>query len=148
MDALPELSPLFVATFRDWVIIFMGIAVAAFFVVALIVTLVLGLLARVLMKKSISVLDENVKPLLGNVNETADQVKGTVDVHPQAAVTPIVRTYGVVAGVRRAAERARRADRRQHRQHQAETVARSLDPAHGGPSWHRTKPPPAMPPSP
>lgn len=103
MDVLTELSPLFVATFRDWVIIFMGIAVAAFFVVALVVTLVLGLLARVLMKKSIGVLDDGVKPLLGSVKETATQAKGTVTFVTQSAVTPIVRTYGVVAGVRRAA---------------------------------------------
>ena len=103
MDALTELSPLFVATFRDWVIIFMGIAVAAFFFVALIVTIVLGFLARVLMKKSISVLDEGVKPLLSNANETVTHVKGTATYVTQSAVTPIVRTYGVVAGVRRAA---------------------------------------------
>ena len=103
MYTLCELSPLFVATFRDWVIIFMGIAVAAFFVVALIVMLVLGLLARVLMRKSISVLDENVKPLLGNANEAVTHTRGTVTYMTQAAVTPIVRAYGVVAGVRRAA---------------------------------------------
>ena len=103
MDALTELSPLFVATFRDWVIIFMGIAVAAFFFVALIVTIVLGFLARVLMKKSISVLDEGIKPLLSNANETVTHVKGTATYVTQSAVTPIVRTYGVVAGVRRAA---------------------------------------------
>jgi hypothetical protein len=47
-----DLSPLFVATFRDWVIIVMGIAVAAFFLVAMIITLVLGLLLRALLKKS------------------------------------------------------------------------------------------------
>jgi hypothetical protein len=103
VDALTELSPLFVATFRDWVIIFMGIAVAAFFVVALIATIVLGLLARLLLKKSISVLDENVKPLLGTATETAARARGTVTYVTGAAVTPIVRTYGVVAGVRRAA---------------------------------------------
>jgi hypothetical protein len=103
VDALTELSPLFVATFRDWVIIFMGIAVAAFFFVALIVTIVLGFLARVLMKKSISVLDEGIKPLLNNANETVTHVKGTATYVTQSAVTPIVRTYGVVAGVRRAA---------------------------------------------
>ena len=103
MDALTELSPLFVATFSDWVIIFMGIAVAAFFFVALIVTIVLGFLARVLMTKSISVLDEGVKPLLSNANETVTHVKGTATYVTQSAVTPIVRTYGVVAGVRRAA---------------------------------------------
>ena len=103
MDALTELSPLFVATFRDWVIIFMGIAVAAFFAVALVATIVLALLARILMKKSISVLDENVKPLLGNAAETATHAKGTLTYVTGAAVAPIVRAYGVVAGVRRAA---------------------------------------------
>jgi hypothetical protein len=102
LDALPELSPLFVATFRDWVIIFMGIAVAAFFFVLLIITIVLGLLVRALLKKTIGLLDENVKPLLGNVNETATNVKGTASYVTQAAVTPVIRAYGVVAGVRRA----------------------------------------------
>jgi hypothetical protein len=103
LNALLALSPLFVATFRDWVIIFTGIAIAAFFVVLLIITIMLGLLARLLMKKSISVLDDSVKPLLSNVNETATHAKGTASFVSQAAVTPIVRTYGVVAGVRRAA---------------------------------------------
>jgi hypothetical protein len=103
VDTLSQLSPLFVATFRDWVIIFMGIAVAAFFFVALIMTIVLGLLARALLKKSTSMLDDSVKPLLGSAKETADSVKGTAGYVSQAAVTPIIRTYGVVAGVRRAA---------------------------------------------
>ena len=103
MDTLSQLSPLFVATFRDWVIIFMGIAVAAFFFVALIMTIVLGLLTRALLKKTSSVLDEGVKPLLGSAKETADNVKGTASYVSEAAVTPIIRTYGVVAGVRRAA---------------------------------------------
>lgn len=81
----------------------MGIAVTAFFIVALVATVVLGLLARALLKKSLSLIDENVKPLLGTAKQTADHVKGTAGFVSQAAVTPIVRTYGVVAGVRRAA---------------------------------------------
>lgn len=96
-------SLLFVATFRDWVIIFMGIAIAAFFVVAMVVTLVLALVARSLMKKSSALMDENLKPLLDSAKQTADGVKGTTSYVSQAAVTPIIRTYGVVAGVRRAA---------------------------------------------
>jgi hypothetical protein len=44
-----------------------------------------------------------VKPLLGTAKQTADNVRGTTSYVSQAAVTPIVRTYGVVAGVRRAA---------------------------------------------
>lgn len=92
-----------VATFRDWVIIFMGIAVAAFFTVGLILLIVLGLLGRALLKKSIATLDENVKPLLGTAQETASSVRGTAAFVSDAAVQPIIRTYGVVAGVRRAA---------------------------------------------
>ncbi len=103
MNALPELSLLFVSTFRDWVIIFMGIAVAAFFVVALVITIVIGLLLRVLLRKASALIDDSVKPLLGTAKQTADHVKGTTTFVSGAAVTPIIRTYGVVAGVRRAA---------------------------------------------
>lgn len=103
VDTLALLSLLFVATFRDWVIIFMGIAVAAFFFVALIMTIVLGWLMRALLKKTSALLDDSVKPLLGTAKETADNAKGTVAYVSEAAVTPIVRAYGVVAGVRRAA---------------------------------------------
>jgi len=103
VDTLAPLPPLFVATFRDWVIIFMGIAVAAFFFVALVLTIVLGLLTRALLQKMSALLDDSVKPLLGSAKETADNAKGTVAYVSEAAVTPVVRAYGVVAGVRRAA---------------------------------------------
>jgi hypothetical protein len=99
----PELLLGAVALTRDWVIIFMGIAVAIFFTLSIIFLVVLGLLSRVLLKKSIGLIDENVKPTLGSVKESVDNVKGTTSYVSQAAVTPIVRTYGVVAGVRRAA---------------------------------------------
>ena len=95
-------SLLFVATFRDWVIIFTGIIIGAFFLIALILTLVLGLLTRSLLVKVSSMIDDSVKPLLGSAKETADHVKGTTTFVSNAAITPIVRTYGVVAGVRRA----------------------------------------------
>jgi hypothetical protein len=94
---------LWVETFRDWVIIFMGIAVAAFFVVALVMTVVLGLLVRALLSKANNVLDDNVKPLLGSAKDTADNVRGTTSYISGAVVTPVIRAYGVVAGVRRAA---------------------------------------------
>lgn len=103
MDALSPLVPLFVATFRDWVIIVMGIIFAAFLLAALIFTVVLGLLTRSLLKKVSALLDDNVKPLLGSARETADRMKGTSRFISQAAVTPVIRTYGIAAGVRRAA---------------------------------------------
>lgn len=88
---------------RDWIIIFMGVAVALFFAVGLVFTIILGLLTRALLRKSINVLDENVKPTLSSVKGSVDNVKGTTAYVSQAAVTPIVKAYGVVAGVRRAA---------------------------------------------
>ena len=97
-----DLALLFVSTFRDWVIIIMGVAVAAFFAVGLVVMLVLGLLTRTLLKKTSGLIDDGVKPLLASANETASSVKGTAAYVSDAAVQPIVRTYGVVAGVRRA----------------------------------------------
>jgi hypothetical protein len=95
-------SLLFVGAFRDWVIIVTGIIIGAFFLVMLIVTVVLGLIAKALLGKVSSLLDDNVKPLLGTAQQTAEKVKGTTSFVSGAAVTPIVRTYGVVAGVRRA----------------------------------------------
>jgi hypothetical protein len=99
---LSAIAPLFVATFRDWVIIVMGICVAAFFFVGLVVTVVLGLLVRALLRKTSALLDDSVKPLLASAKDTADHVKGTTTYVSGATVTPIVRTYGVIAGVRRA----------------------------------------------
>lgn len=96
-------SLLFVATFRDWVIIIMGISIAAFFIVGLVIMIVLGLLVRALLRKASDVMDEGVRPLLGSAKETAQNVKGTSSYVSQAAVQPIIKTYGVVAGVRRAA---------------------------------------------
>jgi hypothetical protein len=98
-----DLSLLFVPTFRDWVIIVMGVAVAAFFFVGLVMMVVLGLLARSVLKKTVNVLDDGVKPLLETAKDTASNVKGTASYVSDAAVQPIVRAYGVVAGVRRAA---------------------------------------------
>jgi hypothetical protein len=96
-------SLLWVSTFRDWVIIIMGVAVAAFFAVGLVMMLVLGILTRTLLKKTSGMIDENVKPLLDSAKQTADSARGTVTYVGESAVAPIVRTYGVVAGVRRAA---------------------------------------------
>lgn len=100
---------LFVSSFRDWVIIVAGILISAFFFVSLIITIVVGWAVWMLVRKVIKLvdngdqlLDDRIRPLLGSVRETADHVKGTATYVSNAAVTPIVRTYGVFAGVRRA----------------------------------------------
>lgn len=97
-----DIPLLWLTEFRDWVIIVMGIAVAGFFAVGLVMMLVLGLLVRSLLKKTSGVIDDGVKPLLETTKETVSSIKGTTSYVSEAAVQPIVRTYGVVAGVRRA----------------------------------------------
>ena len=100
----PDVLWLFsVATARDWVIIFMGIAVAAFFFIGLILMIIIGLLTRSLLTNVNSAVEESVKPLLANAKETTQQVKGTATYVSNTAVKPIIRTAGVVAGARRAA---------------------------------------------
>jgi hypothetical protein len=100
---VPDLSFLWIETTRDVVIIIMGIAVAAFFAIGLVLMLVLGLLTRSLLQKTTGMIDENLKPMLDSAKQTADSARGTVSYIGESAAAPIVRTYGVVAGVRRAA---------------------------------------------
>jgi len=91
------------ADWRDIVIIVMGIVIAAFFLIGCVFAVVLGLLSRGLLSRANGLLDQEVKPLLGNARETVVNVKGTAEYVSESAVAPITRAYGVVAGVRRAA---------------------------------------------
>ena len=91
------------ADWRDVVIIIMGLAVAVFFTLSAIFAVILGLLSRGILRRSINIIDDDVKPILGKAKESATNVSGTTSYVSEAAVTPIVRAYGVVAGVRRAA---------------------------------------------
>ena len=99
--ALPLLLSL--ADWRDIVIIIGGIVVAAFFFIGCVFAVVLGLLSRGILSKTSGLIDDEVKPLLGSARDTVGNVKGTTEYFSDAAVTPVVRAYGVVAGVRRAA---------------------------------------------
>lgn len=96
-------SLLWVETLRDWSIIFMGITFAAFFVVLIIVMIIVGIGVRTLLNKSQGLLDEGVKPMLESAKQTTENARGTSQYLSDAAVGPVIRTYGVVAGVRRAA---------------------------------------------
>jgi hypothetical protein len=97
------MQTLWIETARDISIIFMGVVTATFFTIAIIVMIVLGLLSRSILKKGVGIIDEDVKPLFDSAKQTAETTRGTVTYVSESAVAPIVRTYGVVAGVRRAA---------------------------------------------
>ena len=46
-------------------------------------------------------LDESVKPTLESVKNAAETVRGTTEFVGKTAVTPIIRTHGAFAGVRK-----------------------------------------------
>jgi hypothetical protein len=46
-------------------------------------------------------IDDSVRPTLTSIKDTAETVKGTTEFVGQTAVSPIIRTYGMVAGVRK-----------------------------------------------
>lgn len=100
---LPGVLLFDVATARDWSIIFMAVLTATFFFVALILMIVIGLLSRTLLVNINSAFQENVKPLLANAKDTTQEIKGTTAYVSNAAVKPIIRTAGIIAGARRAA---------------------------------------------
>lgn len=86
---------------RDIVVIVWGIISAIFFFVAIIVTLMLGFSVKGLLSKVHEMLDENVKPTLGSVKEAADTVRGTTEFVSKTAITPVVKAYGTMAGVKK-----------------------------------------------
>jgi hypothetical protein len=89
------------ADLRDVVIIVWGIISALFFLFACIVVLVVGFSIKGLLSKVHVLLDESVKPALGSVKEAADTVRGTTEFVSRTAITPVVKTYGAMAGIKR-----------------------------------------------
>src|SRR5258708_1731133 len=91
------------AHIRDWIIIAYGVMGFIFLLVS---TLLVGFLFFTFkgLKNAVrDLLQETVKPTLDSVRETAKSVRGTTDFVGQTAVRPIIRTYGLLAGVRRGA---------------------------------------------
>ncbi len=89
------------ADVRDVFIIIYGALGIIFFLAAIIVTVVVGMTVKGLIKDVRGTLDESVKPTLGSIQEAANTVRGTTEYVGRTAVTPIVKTYATFAGVRR-----------------------------------------------
>ncbi len=89
------------AELRDVVIVVWGVISALFFAAALIVVLMIGFSARGLVNMVKGMLDDSVKPTLTSVKDAADTVRGTTEFVGRSAVTPVVRAYGTVAGVKK-----------------------------------------------
>jgi hypothetical protein len=89
------------ADVRDVFIIIYGTVGIIFFFIASGVTLFVGLTIRGLLRNVRGMLDDSVRPAVSSIRDTADTVRGTTDFVGRSAVTPIIRTYGIFAGIRR-----------------------------------------------
>ena len=96
---MPILASL--ADIRDVFIIIYGVIGIVFFVIASAVTLVVGLTARSLLRNLGSLMDESLKPTMSSIQDAAATFRGTTEFIGKTAITPIVRTYGIFAGVRK-----------------------------------------------
>ncbi|HLF78521.1 MAG TPA: hypothetical protein VJB57_13650 [Dehalococcoidia bacterium] len=95
------MSLLSIADIRDIVVIVYGIIGIVFFFAAIIVLLVLGFSLKGLIKMVREMLDDSVKPTLESIKDAAETVRGTTEFVGRTAVTPIAKTYGAFAGLRR-----------------------------------------------
>jgi hypothetical protein len=89
------------AEIRDVFIIIYGVIGIIFFFIASIVTILIGLTARALLRSAQDMLNDSVKPAVTSIRDAAETVRGTTEFVGKTAVTPIVRGYGIAAGVKR-----------------------------------------------
>ncbi len=86
---------------RDLVIIVFGIVGLLALLVSLVFTIVIGLAVWGLVKAARGTIEGGIGPLLSDARETARNVRGTTTFVTDSMVAPIIRVYGVYAGVRR-----------------------------------------------
>ncbi len=91
------------ADIRDVVIVIYGILGIIFFFVAIVFTVAVGLTVKGLVKNVNGLLSDSVKPALSSVQDVANTVRGTTEFVGRTTVTPIVKAYGMVAGIKKGA---------------------------------------------
>jgi len=87
---------------RDVIIIGAGALAILAFAALFIFAVVLGLAARALLSAALTLVKDDITPLVKSAQGTVQRVKGTTAFVGETAVSPIIRVYGVVAGTRRA----------------------------------------------
>jgi len=90
-----------IAEVRDIVVIVYGVIGIVFFFFAVIVLVVLGFTVKGLLRSVSEILDDSVKPTMESIKNAADTVRGTAEFVGKTAVSPIVKTYGAFAGLRK-----------------------------------------------
>jgi hypothetical protein len=85
---------------RDYSIIAYCICGVIAFLLIAFFTMVLGTLSWMSMNYARGLLKNNVAPTVESVRQTSESVRGTVEFVSDYAVSPVVKTYGTMAGAR------------------------------------------------
>ena len=86
---------------RDLIVIISGSLLALLLLVSIIVVLVVGIAARGLMGALRGVIEGKLSPTLDSAKAVVDDIRGTTGFIADTTVSPIIRVYGLVGGVRR-----------------------------------------------
>ena len=97
MEALSTLTDI-----RDIVVIVVGILSVLAIFIFIIFTVLIGFTSWRLIRAARGTVKDGVPPILENAQETVRTVQGTVAFVGDSFVRPIIRVYGVFAGIRKA----------------------------------------------
>jgi hypothetical protein len=86
---------------RDLVIIIAGCLTALVLIVMLIMVLVVGIALRGLIGVTKGVVKGQLSPALESARQVVDDVRGTTSFVADTTVSPIIRFYGLITGLRR-----------------------------------------------
>jgi hypothetical protein len=86
---------------RDLVIIIAGCLMALVLIATLIVVIVVGIASRGLISVLKTILKTQLSPTLDSARQVVDDVRGTTSFIADTTVSPIIRFWGLVTGVRR-----------------------------------------------
>ncbi len=102
--AIPIILALFIGreNTRDIIVIAWGILSILAFVMLIWLFAVIGMGVSRLVKDVRVIANEDVRPMLATTRESANNVTGTTRFVSDTVVSPIIRLYGLVAGIRRA----------------------------------------------
>jgi hypothetical protein len=85
---------------RDVAVIAYSVAGVVAFLFIFLFTIAIGWTTWRLLRTTQRLLKDNVQPTVESVRQTSESVRGTVEFVSDYAVSPVVKTYGTVAGAR------------------------------------------------
>ena len=96
MDVLSTLTDI-----RDTVVIVFGIVGIVALTLVILFTVLIGLAALRLIKAAKGTVTDGLAPILENARETTTEVRGSTEFVAETLVRPLIRVYGIFAGIKK-----------------------------------------------